>query len=421
MDKYTELVINKIPELGFVNLLSHIYQTVGLCSSIDISKFKTNCNGYVVERFDKSETAGKVSCVPISILIELVERGMLSKPDNSKSQLEVKTDLVNELMSKNNGFEDIMTIPTSIPMKYFFKPVLKEKVSKAIDFSVMDIKGDDVSRMGIRYGENDKVVKIKIAPERDAWMTNTSIHQFIIPMCYGTEVAYIGQFNFNFMNRHAIYEKAFVFNKNTEVFKLKERIRDNRSSRFIMFGFCYLHHWKCAIYDKNRDFICFYDSGGNNPNEFNHYRNFFFYSNSDGLNRNSYLSSLANENADIDTLFNFFIDNYDVTAGCINVEVNQLMESECGMFTCLFMAVCCLNPPKGFKGIRKIYTYFKFLADKKVTMLKSILFNVGKMDFTIKDVDGEGMEQYKKMEKWCANTINILANKITSRVEDIIN
>ncbi|ARE67608.1 SWPV1-099 [Shearwaterpox virus] len=420
MDRYTELVINKIPELGFVNLLSHIYQTVGLCHDIDVSKFKNNCNGYVVERFDKSETAGKVSCVPISILLELVDRKILTKPDTSKSELEVKEDLVSELLQNNNGFEDIITIPTSIPMKYFFKPVLREKVSRAVDFSRMDIKGDDLSRMGIKYGESDNIANIKIVPEKDAWMTNTSIQQLITPMSYGTEVSYIGQFNFNFINRYPIYEKAMAFSRSPELFRLKDRIK-GLHTRFVMFGFCYMFHWKCVIYDKERDFLCFYDSGGTNPNNFNHYENFFFYSHSSGFNRNSRrTSSLSNENADIDVLFNFFVDNYEVTSGCINVEVNQLMESECGMFTSLFMTMCCIHPPKGFKGIRKTYTYFKFLADKKMTMLKSILFNPNRMEFIVKESNSEGIKEYKKMEEWCGKTINILADKITLRVNSIL-
>ncbi|QGM48741.1 MPPV-117 virion core proteinase [Magpiepox virus 2] len=421
MDRYTELVINKIPELGFVNLLSHIYQTVGLSYDIDVSKFKTNCNGYVVERFDNSETAGKVSCVPISILLELVDRKILSKPDTSKTEIDIKEDLVNELIENTNGFEDIMTIPTSIPMRYFFKPVLREKVSKAVDFSRMDIKGDDISKMGIKHGEkSNNISNIKIVPEKDAWMTNTSIQQLIGPMSYGTEVSYIGQFNFNFINTYPVYEKSAALNRSPELFKIKDRIKGLRT-RFVMFGFCYMFHWKCLIYDRESDFVCFYDSGGSNPYDFDHYDNFFYYSHSRGFNKNSRRSSsLSNENADIDILFNFFVDNYEVTSGCINVEVNQLMESECGMFTSLFMTMCCLHPPKGFKGIRKTYTYFKFLADKKMTMLKSILFNADKMEFKVKESSSKGIQEYKKMEEWCGKTINILADKITTRVNSII-
>ncbi|QRY18916.1 ORF-46 [Teiidae poxvirus 1] len=418
MDKYTELVINKIPELGFVNLLSHIYQTVGLCHDTDVSKFKTNCNGYVVDRFDLSDTAGKVSCVPISVLLELVERGLLSKPEK-KTNLEIKEDLVTELLAKSSGFEEIMTIPTRIPMKYFFKPILREKVSKAIDFSRMDIRGDDVTRMGIYYGENNNILNIKVAPEKEAWMTNTSIQQLLVPMSYGTEVGYIGQINLNFINQHAIHEKASVFVKSPDSFMLKNRIREN-DARFITFGFCYMNHWKCLVYDKLRKFVCFYDSGGNNPEDFNHYGNFFFYTNSDGFNRNSGNASASNENADIDVLFNFFVQNFNTLVGCINVEVNQLMESECGMFTSIFMTLCCIHPPKGFKGIRKTYTYFKFLADKKMTMLKSILFHVGQLNFRVMEAKSEGMTQYKKMEAWSAKTINILADKITTRVNSLI-
>ncbi|APG58263.1 core protease I7 [BeAn 58058 virus] len=107
MDRYTDLVINKIPELGFTNLLSYIYSESGLCYNIDMSKFLTNCNGYVVDKFDKSKTAGCVSCIPISILLELVDSGYIDIPPNInpktstlESELILKKELVSRLKKK---------------------------------------------------------------------------------------------------------------------------------------------------------------------------------------------------------------------------------------------------------------------------------------------------------------------------------
>lgn len=118
MERYTDLVISKIPELGFTNLLCHIYSLAGLCSNIDVSKFLTNCNGYVVEKYDKSTTAGKVSCIPIGMMLELVESGHLSRP-NSSDELDQKKELTDELKTRYHSIYDVFELPTSIPLAYF--------------------------------------------------------------------------------------------------------------------------------------------------------------------------------------------------------------------------------------------------------------------------------------------------------------
>ena len=53
-------------------------------------------------------------------------------------------------------------------------------------------------------------------------------------------------------------------------------------------------------------------------------------------------------------------------------------------------------------------------------MLKSILFNTDSLDFRVKNTDSDGLTEYKKMEEWGRRTINILANKITTRVNSLI-
>ncbi|ATI21156.1 virion core cysteine protease [Eastern grey kangaroopox virus] len=421
MDRYTDLVINKIPELGFVNLLSHIYTIVGLSANIDVSKFANNCNGYVVERLDRSETAGKVSCIPLALLSELVTAGHLQEPPERLlrgPELELKTFLVGELRALGS-FEDICRLPTSIPLAYFFKPRLRERVSRAVDFSQMDLRCDDLSRLGVRAGENDKVVRLPVKPERSAWMSNSSIQQLLAPMAHGTDVAYLGQFNLNFLNTAAVHEKAYSFNANMLVYILKEKVR-LAEQRHVMFGFCYRSHWKSVIFDKQERRVAFYDSGGSNPADFHHYRNFFFFSFSDGFNLNTARAELSDENADVDTLFRFFVDNFDARQGCINTEINQLMESECGMFISLFMTLCALRPPCGFKELRRVYTYFRFLADKKMTMLKTVLFAVDQPCVEVRRAESEGLSEYRRMELWSRRSVNVLAEKITRRINKFL-
>nr|WGO62677.1 viral core cysteine proteinase [Wadden Sea poxvirus] len=428
MDRYTDLVISKIPELGFTNLLYHIYSVVGLSSNIDVSKFVTNCNGYLIDKYDKSVTAGKVSCIPISLLLELSDSGFITNSYKNQHSLTVlenemllKQELIKQLKEKYNSIEKIFELPTSIPLEYFFKPKLREKVSKAIDFSQLDLKIDDLSRNGIFAGENDKIIKIKIEPEKSAWMSNKSIKNLVSQFAYGSDVDYIGQFDMRFLNSISIYEKFDIFcNRHILSYIIREKIQHS-TSRYIMFGFCYLSHWKCVIFDKYKLLVSFYDSGGNVPNEFHHYDNFYFYSFSDGFNTNDKtLSSLENSNCDIDILFRFFVDYFGARIGCINVEVNQLMESECGMFISLFMILCTQNPPNNFKSLRKIYTFFKFLADKKMTLFKSILFNLNDLSIDVTDSYTDGLKEYIKMEQWTKKSINIICNRVTSKINKLI-
>ncbi|QQG31535.1 Virion core protein [Swinepox virus] len=429
MERYTDLVINKIPELGFTNLLSYIYSESGLCFNLDISKFLTNCNGYVIDRYDKSYSAGKVSCIPISILLELVKSKYLDISDDIKTnpnsideEISLKRYLINRLKNQYDSIQKIFELPTSVPIQYFFKPKLKEKVSRAIDFSQMDLKIDDLSRIGGCTGENDKIIKIKYEPDKKAWMSNKSIQNLVFQFAHGSEVEYIGQYDMRFLNNIPIHDKFDVFlNKHILSYVLRDKIKKS-DHRYVMFGFCYLSHWKCVIFDKEHHIVCFYDSGGNIPNEFHHYDNFYFYSFSDGFNKNDrYISNLDNSNCDIDVLFRFFEYSFNAKLGFINVEVNQLLESECGMFISIFMIICTQTPPKGFKSIRKIYTFFKFLADKKITLFKSILFNMNDISIDIEYLESPALDEYKKMEKWTMKAITTLYNKITHKSNKIIN
>ncbi|ANS71137.1 virion core cysteine protease [Pteropox virus] len=429
MDRYTDLVINKIPELGFTNLLYNIYSVVGLCTPLDVSKFATNCNGYVVERFDKSKSAGLVSCIPIGELLALAKNNLLKvipevqKPITESTtldeELEKKKELVLALKRQYPNFKDVINLPSKIPLSFYFKPQLREKVSHAIDFSQMNLNVDDLAKIGIHTGINPKVVKLQIRPEIDAWMTNRSIASLVAPFAYKSEVTYLGQFNFNFMNKVPVYEKTEKFRRDLMYYTIKDAV-STATTRYVMFGFCYFSHWKCAIYDKENKLIAFYDSAGNNPQQFYHYENFYFYSFSDGFNLNKKHSVLEQINCDVDVMMRFFVDCFGAKKGCINYEVNQLLESECGMFSSLFMILCAINPPDSFRSLRQTYTFFRFLADKKMTMLKSILFNVQEQTIETTKTKSEGIKEYVRMERWTKKSIKVLEEKITSRINSLL-
>ncbi|AWU47093.1 Virion core cysteine protease [Sea otter poxvirus] len=428
MERYADLVISKIPELGFTNLLYHIYSVVGLCTTLDISKFITNCNGYVVDRFDKSRSAGKVSCIPISELMSMAKSGLLNVPsalhslnenDTEDSEIQQKQKLVNALLAQYTTVKDIFSLSTSIPLYMFFKPYLREKISKAIDFSQMNLHVDDLSRAGIHTGINHKVVKMQIKPETDAWMSNHSIERLIAPFAYKTEIDYLGQYNLNFLNGTGIYDKPNKFYNSLVYYNIKYKILKSKC-RYVMFGFCYLFHWKSVIFDKRNKLVAFYDSGGNNPADFYHYPYFYFYSFSEGFNINKQNSTLDNVNCDVDIILRFLVDCFGATKGCINYEVNQLLESECGMFTCIFMILCSLNPPDNFRSLRKIYTFFRFLADKKMTMLKSILFTTENLTINTVIPNSTGLKEYYRMEKWTRKSTQVLSERITTRINSLL-
>lgn len=71
-----------------------------------------------MEKYDKSTTAGKVSCIPIGMMLELVESGHLSRP-NSSDELDQKKELTDELKTRYHSIYDVFELPTSIPLAYF--------------------------------------------------------------------------------------------------------------------------------------------------------------------------------------------------------------------------------------------------------------------------------------------------------------
>ncbi|AIZ77286.1 putative virion core protease [Parapoxvirus red deer/HL953] len=430
MDRYTDLVVSKIPEMGFTNLLCHIYSVVGLSAFLDVSKFKTNCNMYVVERFDKSATAGKVTCIPLAALMDFAKRGLIDAApgpaaaaapaaERSPQDEEALKSALLENLKRRHSFREAVSLEWTVPLMYFFKPSLREKVSAAVDFSQMPLQVDDLARAGVHTGVNAKVVPVAAKPDRSAWMSNVSIQNLVAPFAHASEVTYLGQFNLNFLNGAAIHEKSERFRGNTLYLTLKDRVA-RAGTRYVMFGFCYMFHWKCCIFDSESRLVSFYDSGGNSPSEFHPCKYFYFFSFSDGFNVNSSSADLDNRNCDVDVLMRFFVDNFKARRGCINLEVNQLLESECGMFTCIFMVLCTLRPPCNFRALRCIYTYFRFLADKKMTLLKSILFDPTAPRLEAAEVESEGMKEYAKMERWTRKSIGVLAERITDRINSLL-
>ncbi|ASC55603.1 virion core protease-like protein [Seal parapoxvirus] len=421
MDRYTDLVVSKIPELGFTNLLCHIYSVVGLSAYLDVANFRTNCNGYVVQRFDTSATAGKVTCIPLAALLDLAKRGLIEAATPAEAEgdeTSLKTALLDNL-KRRYSFREAVSLEWTVPLLFFFKPSLREKVSEAVDFSQMPLQVDDLTRAGVHTGVNSKVVPIAVKPDRGAWMSNVSIQSLVAPFAFRSEVTYLGQFNLNFLNGAAIHEKSERFRANMLHLMLKDKI-SRAETRYVMFGFCYMFHWKCCLFDTVSRLVSFYDSGGNSPSEFHPCKYFYFFSFSDGFNVNTGSSDLDNRNCDVDVLMRFFVDCFKARRGCINLEVNQLLESECGMFSCIFMILCTISPPDNFRALRKIYTYFRFLADKKMTLLKSILFDPTAPRLETAEIMSDGMREYSKMERWTRKSVGVLAERISKRINNLV-
>ncbi|UYR41316.1 Viral core cysteine proteinase, partial [Monkeypox virus] len=78
------------------------------------------------------------------------------------------------------------------------------------------------------------------------------------------------------------------------------------------------------------------------------------------------------------------------------------------------------TPPKSFKSLKKVYTFFKFLADKKMTLFKSILFNLQDLSLYITETDNAGLKEYKRMEKWTKKSINVICDKLTTKLNRIV-
>ncbi|PWG68101.1 hypothetical protein DEM28_25285, partial [Enterobacter mori] len=62
-----------------------------------------------------------------------------------------------------------------------------------------------------------------------------------------------------------------------------------------------------------------------------------------------------------------------------------------------------------------------FLADKKMTLFKSILFNIGEINIETEYLECPALKEYKRMEAWTKKAITALYNKIVIKANKIVN
>ncbi|AVD69212.1 ORF093 [Saltwater crocodilepox virus] len=425
MEKYTDLVINKIPELRFANLLYSIYSVVNLATRFDVSKFCTNCNTLFLEKVDDSATRERVTCIPLAVLRGLAARRVISAPaDAPADELAEKTALFEDLRRRFPTRRDLFALRTEVPIAYCFKPWLREKVSRAADFSQYGKFSDEFSARVYDTGENEKVVPLPDKPDYEAWVSNSTVESFMAPACHGTDVTYAGQFSLACLEGGSEVGAYERFERNLMLRAvIVERVA-RAQTRYVAMGFAYMSHWKCLVYDRREGNVFFYDSGGSDPRDFHPYDNFYFYSFYHGFNTNRSLepaAALTAENVDVDVLFRFFRDEFGARYGCVNVEVNQLLRSECGIFITVFMLLCVLEPPAGFKRIKRTYNFFRFAGDKKITMLKEILFNPEPFDPRTRPAETRGFREFVAMERWSADTLAKISRKISDRTKCLLN
>ena len=110
-----------------------------------------------------------------------------------------------------------------------------------------------------------------------------------------------------------------------------------------------------------------------------------------------------------------FLSMFDKYTIFLNREQAQFLDGECGTFSSLFLILYLLNDVRTKSDIRSLYNFFRFFGDKKVSMLRSLLF-VNKRSNEIFQLDKSEWRQISENTKSIVrNILSLVDHDIMSR------
>lgn len=341
-----------IPETGLNMLLYAANSVSNRAIKLDIEKLLTNCNMYLLDQVDSSNTRGMVTCVPIEILRAYV-------PDVKRQ------DFQSELQYKQHLFDYIRTnVDLVSKFNVFFKPIFtKDAVTK---------KGWETNH------ELNNIVEVVNAENsdtnlnKDLWLSNMNIaalmksYTLLSPSTTFLGVLYLSCFdNFSEVDMNRIYSNTALYREMNKIIHAEEKKRHlglivSRS------------HWSSIIIDTQKRECYHFCSGGNRPMDYKKSeKNLYIYSASRSFTcpeGNATKLSKAPKMAIFKQLMNAGYKVY------MNEEACQILSGECGMFASMFLIFYCIGRISDIKDIKALYNSFSFLGDKSMGMYKDLLF-----------------------------------------------
>lgn len=336
--------------------------------------YSTSCNSILLKKYDESEkTRGKVSFIPLGFLISLfgeTEQEFKNEIEKKKyyvHRLETEYSLDASFFNKSEYY--------GVPLQYFRKSYLTSDLTKTIDHCRITY-----------YTEEENITNIKINLEllnpltdivrnKNEWLSKHDIVYIITSFLYYFDEPERRDINFKgmlYINNKTYLTRQFFFSQIKESFNWN----NNSNSRFILFFILYRSHFTAVVIDLNvmtknnhkTKFAYFFNSCGYNPNNFSLDKNYWFVDSSMSfLNHKKCFSEYNNNNyinTPIEALTDILKKEYAVTNFVFNTFSIQNLDSECGMFSTMFL-----------------YTTLNMIANKKkeyitVDTMRHIYFNM---------------------------------------------
>lgn len=351
----------KIPENGFTHSLYTLYSINNKAIKMDISSMFNNCNMTLINKYDKSSTAGKVSCIPISILESLCNSKINR---DSLSDEQYKEKLLSHVLSKTD-YDDKELLNK---YKIYYKPIFTKPIVTSSGWETNPATNDELEFVKDEEKDNSN---------RHLWMSNFNLRDLMVSyILLKPSSLFLGVLFLTCFDKFDDYDMKNVYNrtalrKELQMIINKDSAKSYNNYRFYLSYIVSHSHWSSFIIDTKLKRCYHFCSGGNRPSDYKKNKQMIFFSSSRSFIRGGG-DKVRKIHAPKNAIFEQFIEaGYTIF---LNVEACQMLSGECGMFASMFLIFYSLQDIETFSQIKALYNSFSFLGDKSMGLYKELLF-----------------------------------------------
>lgn len=340
----------RFPETGLNFAMNIFFNKSGIITLFDPNNYKTSANIELLKRIDPcKETVGKVSFIPLDFLeTYLINNKIIDSAKKINNKLELKKyylEIFKKLNIFNKKFFDNETYK-DIPLKYFRKPYLNSELTKAIDFCKINTEDGPAKDL------NDTNLFTTINPNNiierneNEWLSKSDLTNILLSKIFSLKKFQQDQIWFIplIYLKNTIYNLNFTYSDILNSYNWNE-IPKNR--RFIIFLILYRSHFSSVIIDQNvlvnkerKKIAYFFNSCGYDPNYFNYNHDFWFIDGVYKIINHKKLKTkkeYSQQSIPIEALCLILKNKLNVTNFVFNIFCIQYFDSECGIFSSMFL------------------------------------------------------------------------------------
>lgn len=337
----------RFPESGLNFAVNIFLNKLGIIDLFKPSDYDTSCS-ILVKKYDNCDiTRNRISFLPIDFLEQyLINNKIISQKPNIYNKLELKQYYINIFIKLNifnkNFFEKETYL--GIPLKFFRKPFLSSNLSKAIDFCKIKIDSNDFLNDTVLFNTIDPNTIIQ--RNENEWLSKIDLSNIILTKL----------FTLNDNQRNQIFFIPLIYLKNP-LFNINFTYSDilnsynwdsiPKNKRFIIFIILYRSHFSSVIVDLNveikkekKKIAYFFNSCGYDPHMFAFNKDYWFIDSVYKIINHKHYKMTKNTSTSyipIEALTKILYDKFHVTNFVFNTFCIQYFDSECGIFSSMFL------------------------------------------------------------------------------------